>query len=76
MEASWAIATGVLSGKGYHRGLFDAATLWSILGGALYLGLVSVFALGIGTIIKASAGGISAWSAKFSISSSFSSLSM
>ena len=60
LAASWSIAVGVMSGKGYDRGLFDASTLWSILGGAVYLGLIAVFALGIGTIIKASAGGISA----------------
>ncbi|WP_434317335.1 ABC transporter permease subunit [Leifsonia sp. P73] len=60
MAASWSIAIGVMSGKGYHRELFAASTLWSILGAAVYLGLVAVFALGIGTIIKASAGGIAA----------------
>ncbi|MBN9629516.1 MAG: ABC transporter permease subunit [Actinobacteria bacterium] len=60
LAASWSIAIGVMSGKGYHRELFEASTLWSILGGAVYVGLVAVFALGLGTIIKASAGGISA----------------
>jgi ABC-2 type transport system permease protein len=60
IAASWSIAIGVMSGKGYHRELFDASTLWSILGAAAYLGLVAVFALGIGTIVKSSAGGISA----------------
>lgn len=60
LAASWSIAIGVMSGKGYHRDLFEASTLWSILGAAVYLGLVAVFALGLGTIIKASAGGISA----------------
>ncbi|QNE34413.1 ABC transporter permease subunit [Leifsonia shinshuensis] len=60
MAASWSIAVGVTGAKGYTRGLFDASTLWSIVGGAFYLGLVAVFALGIGTIIKSSAGGISA----------------
>jgi len=59
MAASWGIAIGVLSGKGYDR-TFDQDTLWAILGAALYLGLVAVFALGDGTIIRASAGGISA----------------
>ncbi|GAA4149034.1 ABC transporter permease subunit [Leifsonia shinshuensis] len=59
LAASWGIAISVMSGKGYHRE-FDQNTVWAILGAALYLGLVAVFALGIGTIIKASAGGISA----------------
>jgi ABC-2 type transport system permease protein len=31
-----------------------------LVGGALYLGLIAVFALGIGTILRSSAGGISA----------------
>ncbi|MEY9953772.1 ABC transporter permease subunit [Leifsonia sp. EB34] len=60
LAASWAIAISVMSGKGYPGALFDASTLWSILGAAAYLGLVAVFALGLGAIIKASAGGISA----------------
>ncbi|WP_158863861.1 ABC transporter permease subunit [Leifsonia sp. AG29] len=60
MAASWAITIGVTSTKGYDRELFAASTLWSVLGAAAYLGLVAVFALGIGTIIRSSAGGISA----------------
>lgn len=55
---SWAIAVPVLTGKGYKGDLFTQDTLWAILGAALYLGLVSVFALGVGTIVKSSAGGI------------------
>lgn len=31
-----------------------------MLGAALYLGLVSIFALGVGTLIRSSAGGIAA----------------
>lgn len=58
--ASWAIAVPVLSGKGYKAELFADSTLWSILGASVYLGLVAVFSLGLGTIIKASAGGIAA----------------
>ncbi|WP_348787572.1 ABC transporter permease subunit [Leifsonia sp. NPDC080035] len=57
---SWAIAVPMLTGKGYTGDLFTQDTLWAILGAALYLGLVAVFALGIGTIVKASAGGIAA----------------
>lgn len=56
--ASWAIAVPLLTAKGYTGDLFADSTLWSILGAATYLGLVSVFALGVGTILKASAGGI------------------
>lgn len=40
--------------------LFDANTLLTLAGGALYLALVAVFALGVGTIIRSSAGGIAA----------------
>ncbi|MCD5346955.1 ABC transporter permease [Agromyces sp. H3Y2-19a] len=40
--------------------LLDADTLLTLAGGALYLALVAVFALGVGTIIRSSAGGIAA----------------
>ncbi|WP_350349724.1 ABC transporter permease [Agromyces sp. G08B096] len=40
--------------------LFDADTLLTLAGGALYLALVAVFALGVGTVIRSSAGGIAA----------------
>jgi ABC-2 type transport system permease protein len=58
--ASWAVAVPFLNGKGYSGNLFSEDTLWAILGAGLYLGLVAVFALGVGTIVKASAGGIAA----------------
>lgn len=58
--AGYAIAAPVLSGKGFTPDLADAGTVWSILGGGLYLGLVAVFALGIGTLLRAAAGGIAA----------------
>jgi len=38
----------------------NVRTVWAILGAGLYLGLVSVFALGLGTILRAGAGGIAA----------------
>ena len=60
IAASWSIAVPVLTSKGYTGDLFSSSTLWSILGAAVYLGLVAVFALGLGTIVKASAGGIAA----------------
>lgn len=40
--------------------LVDPTTLLTLAGGALYLALVAVFALGVGTIIRSSAGGIAA----------------
>ncbi|WP_285117060.1 ABC transporter permease subunit [Leifsonia sp. fls2-241-R2A-40a] len=57
---SWAVAVPVLTGKGYTGDLFAADTLWNILGAGAYLGLVAVFALGVGAILKSTAGGIAA----------------
>lgn len=58
--ASWAIAAPVLSGKGFSADFGSPDTLWAILGAGTYLGLVAVFALGLGTILRAGAGGIAA----------------
>lgn len=58
--ASWAIAAPVLSGKGFSADFSSPATLWAIVGAGAYLGLVSVFALGLGTILRAGGGGIAA----------------
>lgn len=58
--ASWAIAVPLLNGKGYEGDLLSVGTLWAILGAGAYLGFVAVFALGVGTILKATAGGIAA----------------
>lgn len=55
---SYLVSSAVLSGKGLHAGLFEPAVLFPVLGGALYLGLIAVFALGIGTIVRSGAGGI------------------
>ncbi|TFD79447.1 ABC transporter permease [Cryobacterium fucosi] len=55
---SYLVSSAVLSGKGLHASLFDPAVLFPVLGGALYLGLIAVFALGIGTIVRSGAGGI------------------
>ncbi|MGO4535493.1 ABC transporter permease subunit [Leifsonia sp. 2MCAF36] len=56
--ASWGVAVPILNGKGYSGDLFSADTLWAVLGAGLYLGLVAVFALGVGAILKSTAGGI------------------
>lgn len=58
--ASWAVAVPVLNGKGYEGDLLSSDTMWAVLGAGLYLGLVAVFALGVGTIVKSTAGGIAA----------------
>ncbi|WP_374010754.1 ABC transporter permease subunit [Leifsonia sp. LS-T14] len=56
--ASWAVAVPILTSKGYTGDLFSAGTLWAIVGAGAYLGLVAVFALGVGAILKSTAGGI------------------
>jgi len=56
--ASWAVAVPILTSKGYPGDLFSAGTLWAIVGAGAYLGLVAVFALGVGAILKSTAGGI------------------
>ncbi|MFC0682124.1 ABC transporter permease subunit [Lysobacter korlensis] len=46
--------------KGLDASLLDPEFALALGGGALYLGLVAVFALGLGTLIRSSAGGIAA----------------
>ncbi|GIT79235.1 ABC transporter permease [Leifsonia sp. LS1] len=58
--ASWAVALPILNGKGYPGDLLASDTLWAIVGAGAYLGLVAVFALGVGAILKSTAGGIAA----------------
>lgn len=50
----------ILDGQGLASGLDEPGLAIALLGSALYLGLVAVFALGLGTLIRASAGGIAA----------------
>jgi len=57
---SYLVAAPILSGKGISAGLTDPDLLLPLLGGALYLALVAVFALGVGAILRSSAGGIAA----------------
>ncbi|TFC07207.1 ABC transporter permease [Cryobacterium adonitolivorans] len=54
------VAAPILAGKGVTASLVDPDLLLPLLGGALYLALVSVFALGVGAILRSSAGGIAA----------------
>lgn len=54
------MASPILAGKGLQANLFDSDVLLPFLAAALYLALVSVFALGLGAILRSSAGGISA----------------
>lgn len=57
---SFFIATPILAGEGLHASLVDTNVILPLLGSALYLALVAVFALGLGTILRSSAGGIAA----------------
>lgn len=57
---SFLVIVPILAGKGIHASLFDGAVIVPLLAGALYLALVAVFALGIGTMLRSSAGGIAA----------------
>lgn len=54
------VAAPILAGKGISASLTDPDVVLPLLGGALYLALVSVFALGVGAILRSSAGGIAA----------------
>ncbi|WP_345764380.1 ABC transporter permease subunit [Diaminobutyricibacter sp. McL0608] len=58
--AAFLAASPILASKGFHASLFENDMILHILGGALYLAIVSVFALGLGAILRASAGGIAA----------------
>lgn len=58
LTISWTIATSALSTKGYDTSFFSSGTLWSILGGAASLGLIAIFAIGVGAIVKSTAAGI------------------
>jgi len=57
---SYLVASPILAGKGLSASLADPDVFLPLLGAALYLSLVAVFALGMGTILRSSAGGIAA----------------
>lgn len=50
----------VFAGVDVSANPFEGDVLLALAGGALYLALVSVFALGVGTMLRSSAGGIAA----------------
>lgn len=54
----FAVTAPVRTGRGIDASLGDPALLLALVGGAVYLGLVAVFALGVGTVVRSSAGGI------------------
>lgn len=57
---SWAVCLPLLLGRGASF-TFDqpAILLWSVLGTGAVLGLTAIFALGIGAVLRSSAGGLS-----------------
>ncbi|MCM3657088.1 ABC transporter permease [Agromyces mediolanus] len=57
---AFGVAAAIFASNGVQVSLFAENVLLVLGGAALYLALVSVFALGIGTIIRSSAGGIAA----------------
>jgi ABC-2 type transport system permease protein len=55
-----AIAMPILGSKGITASILDSPVFLPALTGALYLALLSVFGLGVGTMLRSSAGGIAA----------------
>lgn len=58
LTLSWVVTASLLSPKGYDADLFASSTLWSILGGSASLALIALFALGVGAILRSTAGSI------------------
>jgi ABC-2 type transport system permease protein len=56
--AAYVVTVSIVSGQGLHANLFAPEVILPVLGGSLYLALVAVFALGIGTIVRSGAGSI------------------
>ena len=54
------IASPLLAAQGLHAQLFSGDVLVPLLTAALYLAVVAVFSLGLGTMLRSSAGGIAA----------------
>ena len=55
---SFLVAMPILGAKDLSASLFDTEVFLPLLGNALFLAIIAVFALGIGTILRSSAGGI------------------
>jgi ABC-type transport system involved in multi-copper enzyme maturation permease subunit len=58
--AAFFVSSAILSSHGTHLSLGSPGALRSVIGVGLYLGILAVLALGLGTIIRSSAGGIAA----------------
>ncbi len=55
---SYMVSSLVLSRQGLGVSIAEPGVFLPVLGGALYLALIAVFALGVGTIVRSGAGGI------------------
>lgn len=60
MFGAWAATYPVLDSQGIAVGLDEPGLALALAGAAVYLGLTAVFALGLGTLLRSSAGGIAA----------------
>ena len=58
--ASFFVSAAILSSHGTHLSLASPGALRSVIGVGLFLGILAVLAVGLGTIIRSSAGGIAA----------------
>jgi len=58
MFGAWAASYPVFDSQGLAVGLDEPGLALALAGAALYLGLTAVFALGLGTLLRAAAGGI------------------
>jgi ABC-2 type transport system permease protein len=54
------LASAIFAGRGVEASLLDDGVLLALAGGALYLAAVALLALGIGAVVRSSAGGIAA----------------
>lgn len=57
---AYLVASPILASKGVSADMFSSGIVLNLLAAALYLALVAVFALGLGTMLRSSAGGIAA----------------
>lgn len=57
---SFAVSSMIYGAQGVSASIVDPNVVLSLLGAAFYLGLVSLFALAVGTMLRSSAGGIAA----------------
>jgi len=58
--ATFFVSAAILSSHGTHLSLGSPGALRSVIGVGLFLGILAVLAVGLGTIIRSSAGGIAA----------------